>query len=255
VFDGIINLNKSVGITSAKALYKVRSITHIRKSGHAGTLDPGADGVLVICLGKATKLVEHIMDQPKVYRATARLDVTSDSFDSDSPLREVEVASVPGRDEVEHTLAGFEGTIEQVPPAISALKVGGVPAYKLARKGRPVQLESRAVTIYWVHLHAYAWPHLDFEIACGRGTYVRALIRDVGRGLGTGGCLTSLTRKAVGPFWLQDAWTIERLQTHAPAEYILPLAAPSVAVLSRRPVTIPYRSEPSRPETTGERQA
>ena len=119
--DGIINLNKPVGITSAKALYRVRSLTRQRKSGHAGTLDPAASGVLVICLGKATKLVESIMDQPKVYRATARLDVTSESFDSDRPLIPVEVANVPTLETVQAACTSFEGTIEQVPPQISAI--------------------------------------------------------------------------------------------------------------------------------------
>ena len=239
--DGIINLNKPVGITSAKALYRIRSITGMRKSGHAGTLDPGADGVLVICVGKATKLVERIMDQPKVYRATARLDVTSESFDSDRPLKPVEVATRPDRDLVARALAGFEGTFGQVPPAISALKIGGVPAYKLARKGRTPVLKARAVTIYWAHLHACAWPVIDFEIACGRGTYVRALIRDLGERLGTGGCLTRLTRKAVGPFHLDHAQTIEDLQTHTPKEYILPLTDPRVGSLNQRPVPVPDR--------------
>ena len=239
--DGIINLNKPVGITSARALYKVRSITGIRKSGHAGTLDPGADGVLLICVGQATKLVERIMDRPKVYRATARLDVTSASFDSDRPLEHVEVATRPDRDLVARVLAGFEGTFEQVPPAISAVKIGGVPAYKLVRKDRTPVLKARAVTIYWTHLHACAWPVIDFEIACGRGTYVRALIRDLGERLGTGGCLTRLTRKAVGPFRLDDAWTIEDLQKHDSNEYILPLMDPRVESLNQHPVPVPDR--------------
>ena len=132
--DGLINLNKPTGITSAKALYQVRSITKVRKSGHAGTLDPAATGVLVLCLGKATKLVESMMNQPKVYRATARLDVTSESFDSDRPLVPVEVKCVPTADDVRLACERFVGEIEQVPPKISAIKVGGVPAYKLAHR-------------------------------------------------------------------------------------------------------------------------
>jgi tRNA pseudouridine55 synthase len=222
--DGIINFNKPIGVTSAKALYKVRSITGQRKSGHAGTLDPGASGVLVLCTGKATKLVESIMDQPKVYRATARLDVTSESYDSDRLLLPVEVLSVPTLDAVIEACTKFEGVIQQVPPAISAIKVGGRPAYKLTAKGKPPKLEPRSATIYWLHLHAYDHPAIDFELACGRGTYVRSLIRDLGESLGTGGCLTSLVRKQVGPLIVGDAETYDSLESAGdPNDYLIPL--------------------------------
>jgi tRNA pseudouridine55 synthase len=239
--DGIINFRKPAGITSAKALYRVRQITRVRKSGHAGTLDPGAEGVLVLCLGKATKLSERIMDQPKVYRATARLDVTSESFDSDSALSPVEVSRRPSDDDVRRALASFEGTIEQVPPDISAVKVGGRPAYQRVRRGERLTLKPRPVTIYWVHVHEYRWPMLDFELACGRGTYVRSLIRDLGNALQTGGCLASLTRGAVGPFRLDEAWELERLEAAGdPAEYVIPLEA-ARELLERRPIAIPER--------------
>jgi tRNA pseudouridine55 synthase len=239
--DGIINLNKPTGITSAKALYRVRSITGERKSGHAGTLDPAATGVLVLCLGKATKLVESIMDQPKVYRATARLDVTSESFDCDRPLRPVAVASIPTGDAVRAACEGFEGTIEQTPPRISAVKVGGVPAYKRRAAEGPLVLAARPVTIYWLHIHAYAWPTIEFEMWCGRGTYVRSLIRDLGERLGTGGCLTALTRTRVGPFTVENAWSIEALGKAAGAsEYLFDLDRARTA-LSRDAVTIPPR--------------
>ncbi len=222
--DGIINLHKPTGITSAKAVYRVRSITGQRKSGHAGTLDPGASGVLVICLGKATKLVELIMDQPKVYRATARLDVTSESFDADRPLLPVDVADIPTPEAVTEACRSFEGTIEQVPPQISAVKVGGVPAYKRARRSQPVPLTARPVRIYRLNVHAYTWPQIDFELACGRGTYVRALIRDLGQKLGTGGCLTSLVRRRVGPFTAEDAWSFDALYAaEDPGAYLINL--------------------------------
>ena len=220
--DGIINLHKPTGITSAKALYRVRSITGVRKSGHAGTLDPGASGVLVICLGRATKLVEDIMDQPKVYRATARLDVTSESFDADRRLTPVDVAEIPRSDAVLRACQSFEGVIEQVPPRISAVKVEGMPAYKRTRRNQTVELSPRPVRIYWLHVHSYAWPEIDFELACGRGTYVRALIRDLGEKLGTGGCLTSLIRRRVGPFTDPDAWSLESLRAaQRPDEYLI----------------------------------
>lgn len=220
--DGLINFHKPVGITSAKALYRVRTITGQRKSGHAGTLDPAASGVLILCLGKATKLVENLMDQPKVYRATARLDVTSESFDSDRPLQPVAVEMLPTIEQVRAALASFEGTIEQVPPGISAVKVGGVPAYKRAARDEVVALKPRPVRVDWIRLHAYSWPAIDFEMCCGRGTYVRSIIRDLGLALGTGGCLTALIRTRIGPFSIDDAWTFDRLQQAPPAEYLTP---------------------------------
>jgi len=239
--NGIINLNKPTGITSAKALYRVRKITRVRKSGHAGTLDPGASGVLVLCLGKATKLVESLMDQPKVYRTTARLDVTSESLDSDRPLVEVPVAEPPTHEAVLAACRRFEGEIEQVPPAISAIKINGRPAYKLNRAGEQVELKARPVRIYWLHVHRYEWPEIEFEMACGRGTYVRALIRDLGAALGTGGCLTALERSAVGPFRLGEARTFEQLEAADDlAEHVLPLER-ARELLAVRPVPLPPR--------------
>lgn len=238
---GLIVLNKPVGITSAKAVYRVRKITGVRKSGHAGTLDPAADGVLVLCLGRATKLVEAIMDQPKVYRAAARLDVTSHSFDADSPLAPVETAEPPPGEGIREALAAFEGRIEQVPPAISAIKIGGRPAYELARKNLAPELKPRPVTVYWLHLHGYEWPSMNFEMCCGRGTYVRALIRDLGRRLCTGGCLTALTRTAVGPFVLDQAFTFEQLEAQSdPLAALIPLER-AKAMLDPRPIPIPPR--------------
>ncbi|MCB9849078.1 MAG: tRNA pseudouridine(55) synthase TruB [Phycisphaerales bacterium] len=221
--DGVINLSKPVGITSAKALYRVRSISRMRKSGHTGTLDPAADGVLVLCVGKATKLVEKVMDLVKCYRATGRLDVTSESFDSDRPVTPVSVSAIPEHAQVAAALTSFEGEIQQRPPAVSALKIGGVPAYKLQRGGVLPALPPRRVMVYWTHLVKFDWPYVEFEVAVGRGTYVRSLIRDLGEALACGGCLTALTRTSIGPFHVADAWDFERMQTAQPSDYILPL--------------------------------
>ena len=218
----------------------MRKITGVRKSGHAGTLDPVADGVLVLCLGRATKLVEALMDQPKVYRATARLDVTSASFDIEQELIPVPVSAPPSRDAVETAARAFEGEIQQIPPAFSALKVSGRPAYKLAAKGKEVVLRPRAVVVYWLHVHAYDWPTLDFEMCCGRGTYVRALIRDWGQALGCGGCLTSLTRSAIGRLTLDHAVGFEELEQRSPEKWLMPLES-ARQWLAERPVTIPPR--------------
>lgn len=246
--DGLINFYKPPGLTSAKALYRVRKITGVRKSGHAGTLDPAAEGVLVLCLGRGTKLVEALMDQPKVYRAHARLDVTSESFDADRPLQAVPVAAPPNLGAVVAASRRLEGVLWQVPPAVSALKVGGRAAYKLERAGKAPELQARQVQVYWLHVHWYAWPVIDFEVACGRGTYVRALIRDLGTQLGTGGCLTALVRRAVGPFRVESAWTLaaleeaggERTGSGCFPRYLVPLEE-ARALLAQRPIRIPPR--------------
>jgi len=245
---GLINFHKPTGITSAKALYAVRKVVGQRKSGHAGTLDPGADGVLVLCLGRATKLTEQLMDQPKVYRTRLRLNVTSESFDSDRPLIKVPVPSPPTGARLREVISSFEGDLQQVPPAVSAIKIDGRPAYKLERLGKKVELKPRLVKIYWLHLHNYTWPELDLEVACSRGTYVRALARDLGEALGTGGCLTALTRQAVGPFVLSEAATMEDLQAaSSPEDYLIPLDR-ARELLARRPIRIPERPENRGPQ-------
>jgi tRNA pseudouridine55 synthase len=239
--DGILNLAKPVGITSAKAVAHVRRLLRQRKSGHAGSLDPLASGVLVVCLGRATKLVEAVMDQPKVYRATAALDVTSTSFDGETPPTPIAVPRPPDARQVAEALHSLEGASAQVPPAASALKRGGRPAYALHRAGRAPVLAARPIRIYWVHVHQYEWPWLDFELACGRGTYIRALVRDIGLRLGTGGCLKSLTRRAVGPFRIEESWPLERLAALPdPAAAVLPLEQ-AQAFLALRPIQIPAR--------------
>lgn len=241
--DGLLNLNKPLGLTSARALDRVRTLSGQRKSGHAGTLDPAADGVLVICLGRGTKLVEALMDQPKVYRTTARLDLTSPSFDSEAETTPVPVAHPPSADQLNAALRHLETATHQVPPSFSALKISGRPAYRLARAGRSPQLEPRPVRIYWIHLRRYDFPEIELEIACGRGTYVRALVRDLGAALETGGCLTRLTRTAVGPLGLDASWTLAQLASETDSErWLVPLEH-AHAMLSIRPVSIPPRPD------------
>jgi tRNA pseudouridine55 synthase len=240
--DGTLNLYKPIGISSARALHRVRKLLGQRKSGHAGTLDPLADGVLLVCLGRATRLVEQLMDQPKVYRAVAALDATSASFDAETPAVAVPVERPPDLERVAAVLHAFEGPGQQVPPASSAVKVSGRPAYKLSRAGKPPRLAARPIQVYWLHVHRYAWPRLDFELACGRGTYIRALVRDLGLALGTGGTLTSLTRRAVGPFHSAESWSLERLAAADPAQAVIPLEQ-AREMLAVRPIQIPPRPD------------
>lgn len=239
--DGIVNLNKPLAMTSAKAVGQVKYLLGRPKCGHAGTLDPLADGVLLVCLGRATKLVELLMDQPKIYRTCAALDVTSSSFDRERPMTTIAIAEPPSPARVAEVLHSFEGLTEQVPPTTSAVKLHGRPAYKLDRAGKSPELTARRIQIHWIHLHGYEWPLLDFELCCGRGTYVRALIRDIGSRLGTGGCLTALTRTAVGPFHLDSACSLDQLAAVGdPRTTILPLDR--ARTLLAAPPVVPARS-------------
>ncbi len=236
--DGILALNKPAGITSAKALYRVRSLTRQRKSGHAGTLDPAATGVLVLCLGGATRLVESIMGQPKVYLASARLDVTSATLDADSPLEPVTAEAEPSTERILAGLSAFLGTTLQVPPGISAVKVRGVPAYKRVRRGETLELKPRPMRVDWIEPVRYAWPCVEFRLCCGRGAYVRSIVRDLGGGLGVGGCLTGLVRERVGPFTLGDARTFEQIESAVdPALLVMPL--PEARTRLAEPTVVP----------------
>lgn len=208
--DGVLNVFKPLGLSSAKTLYVIRKRTGVRKSGHAGTLDPKATGVLLICMGRATKLVERLMALEKVYDATARLDVTNAGHDAEMPFEPVVVQAMPDRAAIDDAARAFVGTIEQVPPEYSAVKIKGRPAYDYALKGKPIELRARPVVVHEITVQEYEWPTLRFTLRCGRGTYVRSLIRDWGARLGVGGCLTSLARTRIGPFRIEDAYDPDR---------------------------------------------
>lgn len=222
--DGLVNLYKPVGRSSAQYVYRLRPILGIRKVGHAGTLDPFADGVLLACLGKATKLVERLMDLPKKYRTTLRLGVTNASFDTEYPFEPVVDAAVPDRVQVDAAVSALIGEIQQTPPAFSAMRVGGVFSYKLAKKGKAPELAARPVRIYDITVNRYEYPQLELAISCGRGTYIRAIARDLGESLGCGAVCESLTRLAVGPFTSDDALRFEGASPLEVREAILPIS-------------------------------
>lgn len=223
---GFLNLNKPPGLTSRDAVnLMVRLVGRGVKVGHAGTLDPLATGVLVVALGTATRLIERVQAQPKTYQATIRLGARSDTLDADGTVIEVENPKVPGEAEVRAALATQVGTIRQVPPQFSALKVGGRRAYDLARAGKTVALEAREVRVDRVALRAYQWPKLEVEIDCGAGTYIRSIARDVGDQLGCGGLIDVLTRTRVGSFVLKDAVDPRELTAGAIPDRLRPLIA------------------------------
>ena len=213
--SGVINLNKPAGMSSARAVAHVkRMLPRGTKIGHAGTLDPFATGVLLLLVGRATRMCERLMDQPKQYEATVKLGAATETDDPESPEKANPAAHSIDRIQVEQVLPRFVGRFLQRPPAFSALKVKGRRAYDLARKGEKVVLESRSVQVYSIELLQYEWPMLDLRVDCGRGTYIRALGRDIGEALGVGGFLLRLVRTRLGDFSLNHAVTLEELYVH-----------------------------------------
>ena len=212
---GFLNVLKPPGISSHDVVGEVRRIFQTKKVGHAGTLDPGAAGVLPVAVGRATRLIEYLEHERKAYRAELQLGVSTDTGDLGGKLRKREPVTFPTADQIEQTLAQFRGKITQVPPAHSAVKIGGVRAYALARSGAAVEIPSREVTIYALTLQrADAARHtLLLDVACSRGTYIRSLCVDIGRALGVPAVMSFLVRTRVGDFALTDAYTIEELRT------------------------------------------
>jgi tRNA pseudouridine55 synthase len=184
----------------------------VRKAGHAGTLDPAASGVLLVLLGQAARISEYIMDLPKSYRATVRLGISTETYDAEGAPTQVSSSVDVSREEVEHVLTRFVGDIQQTPPAFSAVKVGGEPAYRLARKGAAVALQPRSARIDRIEILRFEPPELEIEIDCGKGTYIRSLAHDVGQALGCGGHLVCLERSQVGPFGIDSAVSLAELE-------------------------------------------
>lgn len=202
---GFFNINKPLGPTSHDVVAQVRRrVTGGTKVGHAGTLDPFAGGVLVVCVGPATRLADYVQAGPKSYLAEVTLGATSTTDDTEGEITE-SPAAAPSADAVRNATQRLTGSIQQVPPSHSAVHLGGRRAYKLAREGRRVSLPARQVTIHAIDVVEYEYPRLVLDVACGSGTYIRAIARDIGAELGVGGYCSKLTRTAVGPFQLPAA--------------------------------------------------
>jgi tRNA pseudouridine55 synthase len=222
---GLLVLDKPGGLTSRDALDRALSwFPRGTRAGHTGTLDPLATGVLVVCLGNATRLTEYVQDMGKTYRAGVHLGARSDTDDADGTVAPVDVAVPPDRAAVEEALRGFVGAIEQVPPTYSAAKVSGRRAYELARRGHEVALVARRVRIDGIDILAYNYPHLEIEVRCGKGTYIRSLARDLGERLGCGGYVVTLRRTRVGPFRVEEAVPLDADAAAAQAS-LRPVAA------------------------------
>jgi tRNA pseudouridine55 synthase len=208
---GILNIDKPAGWTSHDVVARVRRLVGQKDVGHAGTLDPLATGVLLVCIGHATHVAGYLMAGRKVYRATVQLGLETDTYDVTGAV--VATAAVPPLAEADLTraLAAFVGEIVQIPPAYSAIKRDGVPAYRRARRGEAVEMSGRRVTIYRIELLSWQPPHVTFEVTCDPGTYVRSLAHDLGRQLGCGAALAQLRRLQSGRFRVEDAVTPDAL--------------------------------------------
>lgn len=211
MMDGIINVYKERGFTSHDVVAKLRGILKQKKIGHTGTLDPEAQGVLPVCLGKATKVCDLLTDKEKTYEAVLLLGRTTDTQDATGAiLSQSEVSCTPR--EVQRCIESFVGNIMQVPPMYSALKVNGKKLYELARQGVEVERQARPVTIREIRVEKMELPRVTMTVTCSKGTYIRTLCHDIGAALGCGGCMESLLRTAVGPFVIEDSLTLGQIE-------------------------------------------
>jgi len=221
--NGLLVVDKPAGWTSHDVVARLRSITGVRAIGHAGTLDPFATGVLVCAFGRALKVVEYVHDADKTYLGWIKLGQTSDTDDVDGSKTTVAVSTPPDEATVRRELAALTGTIEQLPPAYSALKVRGRRMYELARAGKTVERKARRVTVHEIKLLAYDYPTLEVEVRVSSGTYIRAIARDLGATLKTGGFLEQLRRTRVGSFSVEDAVKLADVERSPIDELLAPL--------------------------------
>jgi tRNA pseudouridine55 synthase len=219
--NGLLVIDKPGGMTSRNVVNRVqRWFPRKTKVGHTGTLDPLATGVLVVCVGAATRLADFVQAMRKTYRSRFRLGATSTTDDADGEVTFNAAAVPPTRAQIDAVIPSFLGNVEQVPPSFSALKVSGARAHELAREGKDVPLAARPVRIDAIRVRGYEWPFLDVEIDCGKGTYIRSIARDLGARLGCGGTVETLRRTRVGPFTAEQGIGLD-----LPEPKLLPMSA------------------------------
>lgn len=209
--DGIINVYKEKGFTSHDVVAKLRGILCMKKIGHTGTLDPAAEGVLPVCLGKGTRLCDMLTDKTKTYRAVLLLGQETDTQDTTGVVQAEYPVHVT-EEEVRKAIVSFLGDYMQIPPMYSALKVNGKKLYELARQGKEVERQARPVQILDIQIESIDLPRATFFVTCSKGTYIRTLCYDIGRKLGCGGCMESLLRTRVDRFELKDSLTLSQIE-------------------------------------------
>ncbi|MEE9400279.1 MAG: tRNA pseudouridine(55) synthase TruB, partial [Dehalococcoidales bacterium] len=210
--DGILNINKPPGKTSYRIVALVKRLSGERRVGHAGTLDPMATGVLPVCLGQGTRVVEFLMDATKTYQAQIELGVATDTYDASGQVTQTGDPSGINREQLESMLASFLGVTMQTPPMYSAVKHRGQRLYELAREGIKVERKSRPTKIHHLEITDWEPPLVTVEVVCGKGTYIRSLAHDLGQSLGCGANLKNLIRSRYGPFSVKTAVTIPELE-------------------------------------------
>ena len=219
---GFLNIDKPSGVTSRAGVNALEDRFPSLKVGHAGTLDPLATGVLILGIGQATRLLEYVQRMPKTYVATFLFGQSSDTNDIEGEVVALEDSPVPSREMIERCLPEYEGSILQRPPKYSAIKIQGRRAYEMARRGEAVDLEPREVTIHSLQILRYAYPEIEAKIVCSRGTYVRALGRDLAQRLNTSAVMSQLCRTAIGAFDQAKSASLESITPETVARYLLP---------------------------------
>ena len=218
MWDGILNIYKEKGYTSHDVVARLRGILKMKKIGHTGTLDPAAEGVLPVCLGKATKLCEFLTEKEKAYETVLLLGVETDTQDTTgkviSSFSEEKVLALP-EERVKQVILSFEGDYAQIPPMYSALKVNGKKLYELAREGKEVERKARTVRIEQIQILDMRLPKVSLRVFCSKGTYIRTLCSDIGKALGVGGCMERLLRIQSGSFFLKDSHTLGEIEKAA----------------------------------------
>lgn len=241
--NGIINILKPAGMTSQQVVSKVRRILSVKKAGHTGTLDPGVSGVLPICLGKATKVAQYLIEKDKCYSGELTLGISTDSQDLFGKTLSVKDASPLSNEDITLAFQSFVGTIMQIPPMYSAVRVQGKHLYELARQGLEVERQARRAIIYNLDIisisgQGTASPKVLFDVKCSKGTYIRTLCADIGDKLGTGGVMSSLLRTKSGPFTLENGFTLEQLEQAVDLNTQDQLVTPIDRVLQHMPSVV-----------------
>ncbi|HEU5229709.1 MAG TPA: tRNA pseudouridine(55) synthase TruB [Ktedonobacteraceae bacterium] len=233
--DGILNLNKAIGMTSHDVVARTRKLLKQKRVGHAGTLDPAASGVLPICVGQGTRVAEYLSESGKSYQAEILFGIVTDTYDTEGSVVRTADTSDLSLAHIEATLPHFLGAQMQLPPRYSAIKLQGQPAYKRVRSGEEITLEPRPIEIYQLHILAWQPPRLTLEIECSKGTYIRSLAYDLGELLGCGAHLAALVRTRSGPFALSESITLEQLTTAVEQATVQELLCPPDIVLQHYP--------------------
>lgn len=217
-FEGVLPIDKPTGLTSHDVVDRVRHKLRMKRIGHAGTLDPMATGLLLILVGKSTKLSQYLMNMDKTYAGTLRLGITTDTHDCDGEVAEEKPVPPLNREEVAALWKTFVGDQYQIPPMFSAKKVGGVPLYKLARQGQTIERDPRFIRVSSIEMTRFELPEIDFVVRCSKGTYVRTIAHDLGQKLGCGATLIALRRTAIEHFQVAQAPTLESFEEMTPTE-------------------------------------